>query len=58
MANKKQDIELCRVLPDLLNGLLKFCMIFAKKINDKQPLLNNEQWPVNWIGNQHVFMLL
>ncbi len=57
MALKEPNAELCQVVPELLNSLLKFSLIFAKRINDKMLLLE-DKLPINWIGTQHIFMLL
>ena len=57
MAFKEPDVDLCERLPELLNGLMSFGLYFARRINDKKFLLQ-DSLPINWIGTQHIFMLL
>ena len=57
MAMKEPDTDLCERLPDFLNGLMNFSLLFARKINDKKFLLPGSL-PIDWIGTQHLFMLL
>jgi hypothetical protein len=57
MALKEPDADLCERLPELLNGLMNFSLYFARRINDKKFLLP-DSLPINWIGTQHLFMLL
>jgi hypothetical protein len=57
MALRVVNKEICETVPEMLHRLLKFSLAFAKRINDKKPLLNGEL-PVNFIGIQHLIMLL
>ena len=57
IALKEPEADLCERLPELLNALMHFALIFAKRINDKKFLLG-DSLPINWIGTQHIFMLL